>query len=118
MTLVASVMPLVGVKVAVQVTPPSAELTSDNVPLAIVRAAFVKPVTIFEKVRVTELVLPTLRAAGATTIVAVGRTVSMTIALLAPSEPEAPGAGSVSSTAVAAPSTIVPPLSASAVGLT
>lgn len=111
-------MPLVGVKVAVHVIPPSAELTADNEPLAMVRSALVKPVTASEKVRVTELVLPILRALGATTVVAVGRTVSMTIALLAPSEPEAPGAGRVSSTAFAAPSTMVPPSSASAVVLT
>ena len=66
-----------GVNVAVHVTPPSAELTADNVPLAIVRSALVKPVTASEKVIVTELVSPLDRELSATTIVAVGRCVSM-----------------------------------------
>ena len=118
MTLVDAVVLPLGVSVAVQVTPPSKELTADNEPLAMVRSALVKPVTASEKVIVTKLVTPFLRALVATTIVAVGRCVSMTIALLAPSEPEAPGAGRVSSTAFAAPSVIVPPLSASAAVLT
>ena len=45
MTLVVSSMFAVGVKVAVQVMPPSLELTVDSVPLSIVRSALVKPVT-------------------------------------------------------------------------
>ena len=43
----------VGVKVAVQVMPPSLLLTAVNVPLAIVRSALVKPVTASLKVMVT-----------------------------------------------------------------
>ncbi len=43
--LVASVMLAVGVKVAVQVMPPSLLLTAVSVPLAMVRSALVKPLT-------------------------------------------------------------------------
>ncbi|MNY66314.1 hypothetical protein D3C86_2037190 [compost metagenome] len=62
----------VGVKVAVQVMPPSPLLTAVNVPLAIVRSALVRPVTASEKVIVTKDVSPMLSVASATTIVAVG----------------------------------------------
>ena len=67
----------VGVKVAVQVIPPSLLLTAVNVPLAIVRSALVKPLTASEKVMVTSEVSPILNAVSATTMVAVGRNVSM-----------------------------------------
>ncbi len=77
MTLVVSVMLAVGVKVAVQVTPPSALLTAVKVPLAMVRSALVKPVTASLKVKVTSEVSPTTSALSATTTVAVGRTESM-----------------------------------------
>jgi hypothetical protein len=43
----------VGVKVAVQVMPPSLLLTALSVPLAMVRSALVKPVTASLKVMVT-----------------------------------------------------------------
>ena len=76
-TLVASVTLAVGVKVAVQVTPPSDELNALNVPFAIVKSALVKPVTASEKVIVTKLVSPILNALSATTIVAVGLCVSI-----------------------------------------
>ena len=46
-------------------------------------------------------------------IVTAGAVVSMTIALLAPSEPLAPGEASVSVASLAAASRIVPPFSAS-----
>ena len=75
--LVASVMLLVGVKVAVQVMPPSLLLTAVKVPLAIVRSALVNPVTASLKVIVTSEVPPAVRLLSATTIVAVGRAVSM-----------------------------------------
>ncbi len=75
--LVASVILAVGVKVAVQVVPPSALLTALRVPLAIVKSALLKPVTASLKVRVTSEVSPTLNALSATTIEAVGRTESM-----------------------------------------
>ena len=52
-------------------------LTADSVPLAMVRSALVKPVTASEKVMVTSEVSPTFSAVSATTMVAVGRTVSM-----------------------------------------
>ncbi|MNF87619.1 hypothetical protein D3C84_700890 [compost metagenome] len=53
MRLVASLMLALGVKVAVQVMPPSLLLTALKVPLAIVRSALVKPVTASLKVIVT-----------------------------------------------------------------
>jgi hypothetical protein len=46
-------------------------------------------------VRVTELVVVYVAPAAILILPAVGLAVSMTIALLAPSEPEAPGEGSV-----------------------
>ena len=77
MTLLVDVRLAVGVKVAVQVVPPSLLLTALNVPLATVRSALVKPVTASLKVMVTWLVSPTLSAVSATTMLAVGRSVSM-----------------------------------------
>ncbi|MNM42289.1 hypothetical protein D3C81_531210 [compost metagenome] len=74
--LVASVMLAVGVKVPVQVMPPSLLLTAVSVPLAIVRSALVNPLTASLKVMVTSEVSPILRLVSATTRVAVGRTVS------------------------------------------
>ena len=55
-TLLVSVIPAAGVKVAVQVMPPSLLLTADNVPLAMVRSALVKPLTASLKVMVTNVV--------------------------------------------------------------
>ncbi|MNF87618.1 hypothetical protein D3C84_700880 [compost metagenome] len=75
--LVLSVMALVGVKVAVQVMPPSLLLTAVKVPLAMVRSALLKPVTASENVMVTSEVSPILSAVSATTMVAVGATVSI-----------------------------------------
>ena len=75
--LVVSLTLAVGVKVAVQVMPPSLLLTALNVPLAIVRSALVKPLTASLKVMVTSDVSPIFSAVSATTMVAVGRTVSM-----------------------------------------
>ncbi len=75
--LVVSLMLAVGVKVAVQVMPPSLLLTAVNVPLVMVRSALVKPLTASLKVIVTSEVSPILSAVSATTMVAVGRTVSM-----------------------------------------
>ncbi|MNS10890.1 hypothetical protein D3C72_424140 [compost metagenome] len=72
MRLVVSVMLLVGVKVAVQVIPPSALETLVSVPLAMVRSALVKPLTARLKVMVTSEVSPILSAVSATTTVAVG----------------------------------------------
>ncbi|MNI94558.1 hypothetical protein D3C73_1526810 [compost metagenome] len=57
--------------------PPSLLLTEDNVPLAMLRSALVKPLTASEKVMVTREVSPILNAVSTTTMVAVGRTVSM-----------------------------------------
>ncbi|MNS10891.1 hypothetical protein D3C72_424150 [compost metagenome] len=71
--LVASLMLLVGVKVAVQVMPPSALDTLLSVPLAIVRSALVKPDTASLKVMVTRDVSPIFSAVSAMTMVAVGR---------------------------------------------
>ncbi|MNZ43139.1 hypothetical protein D3C78_607360 [compost metagenome] len=75
--LVVSLMLAFGVNVAVQVMPPSLLLTEVNVPLAMVRSALVKPLTASEKVMVTRDVSPILSAVSVTTMVAVGRTVSM-----------------------------------------
>ncbi|MNO76508.1 hypothetical protein D3C76_675820 [compost metagenome] len=76
--MVASVMLAVGVKVPVQVMPPSPLLTEVKVPLAIVRSALVRPVTASLKVMVTSEVSPTLRAVSVNTMLAVGRAVSTT----------------------------------------
>ena len=67
----------VGVNVAVQVMPPSPDVTADSVPLSIVRSALVRPVTASLKVIVTSEVSPACSASSATTIVAVGRSVSI-----------------------------------------
>ncbi|MNZ58209.1 hypothetical protein D3C78_762110 [compost metagenome] len=72
-----SLTPTVGVNVAVQVMPPSLLLTALNVPLAMVRSALVKPLTASLKVMVTSEVSPALSVGSASTIVAVGRAVSM-----------------------------------------
>ena len=65
MTLVVSVMLLVGVKVAVQVTPPSLLLTGLRVPFSTVRSPLAKPVTASLKVTVTRLVSPMRKAVSA-----------------------------------------------------
>ena len=75
--MVASLVLALGVKVAVHVMPPSPLLTALNVPLAMVRSALVKPVTASLKVKVTSEVSPIFSALSATTMVAVGRWVSM-----------------------------------------
>ena len=75
--LLASVVLAVGVNVAVQVMPPSPELTALKVPFAIVKSALANPVTASLKVMVTSEVSPTIKALSATTIVAVGRDVSI-----------------------------------------
>ncbi|MNF87617.1 hypothetical protein D3C84_700870 [compost metagenome] len=75
--MVASFTPTVGVKVAVQVMPPSLLLTALKVPLAMLRSALVKPLTASLKVMVTSEVSPAVSEVSASTIVAVGRTVSM-----------------------------------------
>ncbi|MNR52754.1 hypothetical protein D3C85_1726560 [compost metagenome] len=64
-------------KVAVQVIPPSLLLTAVSVPLAMVRSALVNPLTASLKVIVTSEVSPILSAVSATTMVAVGRSVSI-----------------------------------------
>ncbi len=77
MRFVASLVLALGVNVPVQVIPPSPLLNPVTVPLATVRSAVVKPVTASLKVMVTREVSPTLSAVSATTMVAVGRRVSM-----------------------------------------
>ncbi len=76
-TLFVSVTLAVGVSVAVQVMPPSEELTALSVPLATVRSALAKPVTASENVIVTSEVSPATSELSATTIVAVGSAVSI-----------------------------------------
>ncbi|MOA11097.1 hypothetical protein D3C78_1310180 [compost metagenome] len=75
--LVVSLMLLVGVKVAVQVMPPSLEVTLLRVPLLTLKSLLSKPLTASEKVIVTRLVSPIGRVGLAITMVAVGRAVSM-----------------------------------------
>ena len=68
MALLASCTLVVGVKVAVQVTPPSAELTVLRVPFSTVMSALAKPVTASLKVKVTRLVSPERSAVSASTM--------------------------------------------------
>ena len=75
--------------------PPSVEATAVNVPFGTLRSALVKPVTASEKVMVTVAVSPIFRAESSNATVAVGAVVSITIDLLAPNEPAAPGEGSI-----------------------
>jgi hypothetical protein len=75
--LVGSVTLAVGVKVAVQVMPPSLLVRFDSVPLATLRSDRSKPVTASLKVMVTVVVSPMPRRLSATTMVAVGSAVSM-----------------------------------------
>ena len=90
MRLVASWTLAVGVKVAVQVKPPSLVLTLESVPLAMVRSALVKPVTTSLKVKVTSEVSPIFSALSATTMVTVGRVVStVMVTVLLASDPSA-----------------------------
>ncbi|MCY1544332.1 hypothetical protein D9M68_802090 [compost metagenome] len=77
MRLVGSVTAAVGVNVAVQVMPPSALLKPLKTPLATVKSAVVNPVTASLKVMVTIEVSPTASTLSATTMLALGRTVSM-----------------------------------------
>ena len=76
MRLLAAVVLVVGVKVAVQVRPPSAVLTVLRVPLATVRSLLLKPVTASLKVMVTVEVSPAISALSDRVMVAVGRWVS------------------------------------------
>ncbi|MNF88146.1 hypothetical protein D3C84_706330 [compost metagenome] len=68
---------VVGVKVAVQVMPPSPLERPLSAPLATVKSAVVRPLTASLKVMVTVLVSPAASAVSATTMLAVGRKVSM-----------------------------------------
>ncbi|MNR47246.1 hypothetical protein D3C85_1663270 [compost metagenome] len=75
--LLVSVMLAVGVRVAVQVMPPSPLLRLLRAPLATVKSAVVRPLTASLKVIVTVLVSLPASAVSATTMLAVGRRVSM-----------------------------------------
>ena len=77
MALLVSSKLAVGVKVAVQVTPPSELATVLSVPLGAVRSSLLKPITARLKVMVTNEVSPTLSALSASAMVAVGALVSM-----------------------------------------
>ncbi len=68
---------MVGVKVPVQVMPPSLVVMLLRVPLATVKSLLSKLATASENVSVTRDVSPAFKAVSATTIVAVGRAVSM-----------------------------------------
>ena len=74
--LVVSLTLAAGVKVAVQVMPPSLLLTVLSVPFLTVRPELSKPLTASEKVMVTSEVSPRFSAVSATTMLAVGRWVS------------------------------------------
>jgi len=56
--LVASLVPAAGIRVAVQVRPPSLEARLESVPLATLTSAAVKPVTASVKVKVTVALPP------------------------------------------------------------
>ncbi len=73
--LLVSVTSAVGVRVAVQVMPPSLLLIALRVALATVRSALLKPLTVSEKVMVTSEVSPAVRLLSAIRMLAVGRTV-------------------------------------------
>ncbi|MNT48774.1 hypothetical protein D3C72_1855730 [compost metagenome] len=75
--MVVSVMPAVGVRVAVQVMPPSPLERPLSAPLATVKSAVVRPLTASLKVIVTVLVSLPASAVSALTMLAVGRRVSM-----------------------------------------
>ncbi|MCY1304172.1 hypothetical protein D9M70_539180 [compost metagenome] len=77
MVLLASVMPAVGVRVAVQVRPPSVDTRLLSTPFSTLKSVRSSPFTASLKVMVTVLLSPTARAVSATTMVAVGRWVSM-----------------------------------------
>ena len=83
MVLVASSTALLGVKVAVHVTPPSLLLTVLSVPLGAVMSSLPKPVTASLKVKVTRLVSPTLSALSLKVIATVGACVSNTCCAVA-----------------------------------
>ncbi|MNM42278.1 hypothetical protein D3C76_534760 [compost metagenome] len=72
-----SVTAAVGVKVAVQVRPPSLLLNPLKVPLATLRSALSRPMTASLKVMVTRVVSPGRRSVSAMTMVAVGRWLSI-----------------------------------------
>ena len=76
MTLVLSVMALVGVNVPRQVTPPSLLLTGLKVPFCTVMSPLAKPVTASLKVKVTRAVSPMRKALSSRLMVTVGATVS------------------------------------------
>ena len=77
MRLLASVTLALGVRVAVQVMPPSLLARLLRPPLATLKSAAVKPLTASLNVTVTVAVSPIRRAVSATTMLAVGRRVSM-----------------------------------------
>ena len=77
-TLVALVVAVFGVRVAVQVMPPSAVLRLLSAPLGALKLAVVKPVTVSEKAMVIVAVSPTRRALSLIAIaLGVGATRSM-----------------------------------------
>ena len=114
MTFVVSAIPVVGVNVAVQVMPPSLELTGLNEPLVTVRSVLSKPVTASLKVMVTSEVSPAFRSSSATTMLAVGATPSTTMSLLPLSEVPEPAPGKVNTALEPSAFLIVPLLSESA----
>ncbi len=73
----ASLTLLLGVRVAVQVMPPSLELRPLRLPLATLKSAVVSPLTASLKVMVTVVVCPALSTVSLTTMVPIGRWVSM-----------------------------------------
>ena len=77
MTLLAAVVLALGVSVAVQVMPPSLLSKSDSTPLAALKSAKASPVTASLKVMVTAVLWPIPNTVSATTMVAVGRSVSI-----------------------------------------
>ena len=75
--LVTSVVAADGVRVAVQVVPPSLLLNALSVPLLTVKSALVRPLTASLKVMVTSEVSPAVKSESAKSMLAIGRAVSI-----------------------------------------
>ena len=105
-----------GVRVAVQVMPPSPVVRVERLPFGAVTSAVVKPVTASAKVKVTVAVSPIFSAVSEIVIAEarVGRTPSTTRALLAARELAAPGVARVRTALLPAASLIAPLLRARA----
>ena len=90
MTLVVAVRSAVGVSVAVQVIPPSAEATALSVPFTTAMSVLSKASTASEKVKVTRDVSPAVSAVSDTTMFTVGAAIGLSFLYSAYSRSERP----------------------------